>query len=237
MNQTSKSMEKKIRSVKTWLDRAEQAYADDSTAKGQLQLMLAKAEMKHLEEQHDKRKSYLRYAMYALTLSLTLLALFFALKGPNAVTKPVNDGKPAVTNSVNSTTNSSSGHGTDGTGQNATVPPGNGQSITGTTASPTGNGTNSFAPEGTAADNEAATASGTAAITDSGAGTSGDSETVSATSNESSNESTAYTSYTSGQTVTEAASGNNENSTAESVISNTQIQEAVREGGRSLRGQ
>lgn len=237
MNQTSKSMEKKIRSVKTWLDRAEQAYADDSTAKGQLQLMLAKAEMKHLDEQQDKRKTYLRYAMYVLTLSLTLLALFFALKSPSTVTKPVNDGKPAVTNSVNSTTNSSSGNGTDGSGQNATVSNGNGQGITGTTATPTGNGANSSAPVGTAANDAAAAAASTTAITDSGAGTSGDSGTVSSTSNEAGNESTADTSYTSGQTATEAASSNNGSSTAEPVISNTQIQEAVREGGRSLRGQ
>ena len=43
MNKTGDNMEKRIRSVKTWLDKAEQAYADDSATKGQLQLMLAKS--------------------------------------------------------------------------------------------------------------------------------------------------------------------------------------------------
>lgn len=235
MNQTSKSMEKKIRSVKTWLDRAEQAYADDSTAKGQLQLMLAKAEMKHLDEQQDKRKSYLRYAMYVLTLSLTLLALFFAFKSPSTVTKPVNDGTPAVTNSVNSTTNSSAPG--NGTGQNGIIQNGSGQSATGNSVAPTGTGTNSSVPVGTATNDGAITETDSTAITNSGTSTSGDSGAASSTSSEAGNESTADTSYTSGQTATEAASGNNESSTAEPVISNTQIQEAVREGGRSLRGQ
>lgn len=36
MNKTGDNMEKRIRSVKTWLDKAEQAYADDSATKGQL---------------------------------------------------------------------------------------------------------------------------------------------------------------------------------------------------------
>lgn len=224
MNQTSKSMEKKIRSVKTWLDRAEQAYADDSTAKGQLQLMLAKAEMKHLDEQQAKRKSYLRYAMYALTLSLTLLALYFALTSPNHVPKPVNDGKPAVTDTVNSTTNSSAtGSATE---QGKTV----------ITTNDAVNSSSGASQSGTATSNAASSASGTTAVNNSTANASGDAGNIGTAST---NESSVDESQTSGQTsVTETVSANQEErGSSEPVISNTQIQEAVREGGRSLRGQ
>lgn len=41
---------KRIQAAKTWLAKAEKAYAEDSSAKGQLQVMLAKAELQRLEE-------------------------------------------------------------------------------------------------------------------------------------------------------------------------------------------
>lgn len=41
---------KRIQAAKTWLAKAEKAYAEDSSAKGQLQVMLAKAELRRLEE-------------------------------------------------------------------------------------------------------------------------------------------------------------------------------------------
>lgn len=231
MNQTSKSMEKKIRSVKTWLDRAEQAYADDSAAKGQLQLMLAKAEMKHLDEQQDKSKSYLRYAMYALTLCLTLLALYFALtKNGPADSQPVNDGKPVVTDSVNSTTNSSpAGHLANPSGQGGT-PSANAPNGTVTN----GTGGANVVPAGSGTTNAASNASDSAASSNSTVSDSSDSGTASAGT---ANDTSVDESNSSGIASTDAASGNNASSTAEPVISNSQIQEAVREGGRSLRGQ
>lgn len=50
MERTDTDSKKRIQAAKAWLSKAEQAYAEDSSAKGQLQVMLAKAELRRLEE-------------------------------------------------------------------------------------------------------------------------------------------------------------------------------------------
>lgn len=50
MERIDTDSKKRIRAAKDWLSKAEQAYAEDSSAKGQLQVMLAKAELRRLEE-------------------------------------------------------------------------------------------------------------------------------------------------------------------------------------------
>lgn len=51
MENSAKTMEKRIRSVRAWLERAERSYAEKSGVKGQVQLLMAKAEMQYLNEQ------------------------------------------------------------------------------------------------------------------------------------------------------------------------------------------
>lgn len=68
MAQTDKTMEKKIRQVKSWLDKAEQSFAKDSAAKGELHLLLAEAEMRHLKDTKARRwPVYLRRGLHLLT--------------------------------------------------------------------------------------------------------------------------------------------------------------------------
>lgn len=52
MEKRQRPVERQIHTVRTWLDKAEQSYASDANVKGQMQLLLAKAEMQHLDEQH-----------------------------------------------------------------------------------------------------------------------------------------------------------------------------------------
>lgn len=204
MNKTGDNMEKRIRSVKTWLDKAEQAYADDSATKGQLQLMLAQAEMQHLNEKRTPALwQRLGYWPIAVGLALLLGGGYYAWQHQvNAkpqvpvieqqiqpVSEVTHNNKPTEAQSV----------GTDSS--NATA----GSAATGTVSSQsTAVDTNSQAeavPTQTEQVVETATVS--------------DTNTV--------------------QTAT-SGSQNNETVTAP-VISASQIQEAVREGGRSLRGQ
>mgnify|MGYP000323307810 CR=1 FL=1 len=62
------------------MDKAEQAYADDSATKGQLQLMLAQAEMQHLNE---KRAPALwqRLGYWSIAVGLALLVAAVIMRG------------------------------------------------------------------------------------------------------------------------------------------------------------
>ena len=202
MNKTGDNMEKRIRSVKTWLDKAEQAYADDSATKGQLQLMLAQAEMQHLNEKRAPALwQRLGYWSIAVGLALLVGGGYYAWQHQGDVknTAPVmeeqsqpmsetpHSNMPAVsqtpTNSVDApnrtggTVNASAETATADTNQNV-------EAVT------------------TQADNAVATPQATEEAVQTATPESQTSESVAAP-----------------------------------VISTTQIQEAVREGGRSLRGQ
>lgn len=206
MNKTGDNMEKRIRSVKTWLDKAEQAYADDSATKGQLQLMLAQAEMQHLNEKRAPALwQRLGYWSIAVGLALLVGGGYYAWQHQGDVknTAPVmeeqsqpmsetpHSNMPAVsqtlTNSVdapNSTTNTTGGT-VNASAETATAD--TNQNVEAVT---------------TQADNAVATPQAT--------------------------EEAVRTATPESQTS---------ESVAAPVISTTQIQEAVREGGRSLRGQ
>ena len=51
MEKRRRPVDRQIHTVRTWLDKAEKSYASDASTKGQMQLLLAKAEMQHLDEQ------------------------------------------------------------------------------------------------------------------------------------------------------------------------------------------
>ncbi len=59
MDQKNRPISKKIKAIKRWLEKAEQSYDDNAEAKGDLQLLLAQAEMKHLQEQGGNRSKSL----------------------------------------------------------------------------------------------------------------------------------------------------------------------------------
>ena len=206
MNKTGDNMEKRIRSVKTWLDKAEQAYADDSATKGQLQLMLAQAEMQHLnEKQAPTLWQRIGFWPIAIGLALLLGGCYYAWQNQanvqpttptleqqeQSVSKVPDNNMQAVTKTPATTVDSS------GTAINK--------------AEPTVN-----APPGSTAADTAPNAE--AVVTESG--------------------STAATVTTEAVTVQTATPNSQTGETTPApVITNSQIQDAVREGGRSLRGQ
>ena len=52
MGKSDKNMAEHVRSVKMWLERAEKSYDHKSDIQGELNLMLAEAEMKNLRKNH-----------------------------------------------------------------------------------------------------------------------------------------------------------------------------------------
>lgn len=225
MNQTSKSMEKKIRSVKTWLDRAEQAYADDSTAKGQLQLMLAKAEMQHLDEQQNASKRYKLYLIGCLVFVVLISFALYMTKSSlfNHMMSPT-DSQFTTTNTVPGVDTTNGVTGVSGNGEAST----------------------STEPNRTAGEHKDASVEENIVNTEATVPMSSDSGPVNGTeavrANESADSSEPVAPYegegNAGDGMTQAApESKKEDIVTEPVISNSQIQEAVREGGRSLRGQ
>ncbi|MBD8976589.1 hypothetical protein [Veillonella magna] len=73
MKSTERPIEKRIHTAKSWLDKAERSYADDSSMKGELQLMLAKAELQHLSEK--KRSPYMRLSKWTIAVGVCLLII------------------------------------------------------------------------------------------------------------------------------------------------------------------
>lgn len=73
MKSTERPIEKRIHTAKSWLDKAERSYADDSSMKGELQLMLAKAELQYLSEK--KRLPYMRLSKWTIAVGVCLLII------------------------------------------------------------------------------------------------------------------------------------------------------------------
>lgn len=90
MKKSDEIMKKKIHSVKSWLEKAEHSYEDDSVTKGKLQLLLAKAEMQYLEESDSPRLKRANLLVVPFMVIAVLLAgggLYFhqAPEQPRAV--------------------------------------------------------------------------------------------------------------------------------------------------------
>lgn len=224
-------MEKKIRSVKTWLDKAEQAYADDSTAKGQLQLMLAKAEMQHLGEQQDSTKRYKLFFIGAVLLALlVVLGVYFINTLDNKPAGQPTDMEFNTTiHNTNGVENTSNPQGSSTSNAKPTVGPSAGTEMDDSQygnqhtmqRSLDGSEVNTSAPANTTSYD------GVQTVQSSVAGVASEMNPGEASASTSAQD---YTTQT-------APQNEKEDTIAEPVISNSQIQEAVREGGRSLRGQ
>ncbi len=81
MEKRQRPVERQIHTVRTWLDKAEQSYASDANVKGQMQLLLAKAEMQHLDEQHTlkgvRRSSWIKGVFCTLAVLGVVGALYW----------------------------------------------------------------------------------------------------------------------------------------------------------------
>lgn len=64
----------RVRAVRSWLEKAEASFDKESDIKGELNLMLAEAEMKNLRKHHPVSKGWLR-------TGAVITALFLALGG------------------------------------------------------------------------------------------------------------------------------------------------------------
>lgn len=64
----------RVRAVRSWLEKAEASFDEESDIKGELNLMLAEAEMKNLRKHHPVSKGWLR-------TGAVITALFLALGG------------------------------------------------------------------------------------------------------------------------------------------------------------
>lgn len=53
-----------LRAAQSWLSRAERSFDEKKTVRGELDLMLAQAELRRLQERKRDKKTRLRYALY-----------------------------------------------------------------------------------------------------------------------------------------------------------------------------
>lgn len=82
MDLKKKGIKEKIHSVKTWLDKAENSYDDNSKAKGELNILMAKAEMQHLEENNKPFvKGYTLLGIPFMFFAIAILAMSLWTKG------------------------------------------------------------------------------------------------------------------------------------------------------------
>lgn len=111
MANNNRSVFQRIRSVKTSLDNAEQSFLDNNGMRGELDLMLAEAELKNLRRKKDIPWSWNRHALAMCVAALLALAGFggwyyahdsIAVAGRNQEPAPVVQVDNAVVSSVES---------------------------------------------------------------------------------------------------------------------------------------
>ncbi len=106
MSQSSRSLFQRIRCVKSSLDNAEQSFLDNKDIRGELDLMLAEAELKNLRRKKDVPWSWNRHLLAACAAVLLVLAGFggwycakdhyLQRRAAAAPAVPVVDARPAV---------------------------------------------------------------------------------------------------------------------------------------------
>ena len=74
MAQNSRSVFQRIRSVKSSLENAEQSFLDNNGMRGELDLMLAEAELKNLRRKKDLPWSWNRHVLAMFVAALLALA-------------------------------------------------------------------------------------------------------------------------------------------------------------------
>lgn len=76
MTQTSRTLFQRIRCIKSSLDNAEQSFMDNKDIRGELDLMLAEAELKNLRRKKDRPWSWNRQVLAGCAALLLVLAGF-----------------------------------------------------------------------------------------------------------------------------------------------------------------
>lgn len=89
MEKSAANMAAHVRSVKRWLEKAEQSYDSKSDIQGELNLMLAEAEMKNLRKNHTADHRLFRLGAAAIAVLATVLWLIIYLPGPATETVTV----------------------------------------------------------------------------------------------------------------------------------------------------
>lgn len=79
MDSSDKDIAKHVRSAKTWLEKAEQSFDRQADIKGELNLMLAEAEMKNLRKNHAAGQKLMRVG--AVVTACFLAAAFWYVTG------------------------------------------------------------------------------------------------------------------------------------------------------------
>ena len=73
----------RVRAVRSWLEKAEASFDEESDIKGELNLMLAEAEMKNLRKHHPVSRNWLRAGAMVTAFCLALGGWYaFRLTGP-----------------------------------------------------------------------------------------------------------------------------------------------------------
>lgn len=73
----------RVRAVRSWLEKAEASFDEESDIKGELNLMLAEAEMKNLRKHHPVSRNWLRAGAMVTAFFLALGGWYaFRLTGP-----------------------------------------------------------------------------------------------------------------------------------------------------------
>ncbi len=76
MTQTSRTLFQRIRCIKSSLDNAEQSFMDNKDIRGELDLMLAEAELKNLRRKKDRPWNWNRQVLAGCAAMLLVLAGF-----------------------------------------------------------------------------------------------------------------------------------------------------------------
>ncbi|WP_279018611.1 hypothetical protein [Megasphaera elsdenii] len=86
----------RVRAVRSWLEKAEASFDKESDIKGELNLMLAEAEMKNLRKHHPVSKGWLRTGAVITALFLVLGGWYgFHLYGQGATPPVMGTATPA----------------------------------------------------------------------------------------------------------------------------------------------
>lgn len=75
MKETQEERLHRVRAVRSWLERAESSFAREADIKGELNLMLAEAEMKNLRRHQDRRKTV--YCLLAFVMAIFLVTSLY----------------------------------------------------------------------------------------------------------------------------------------------------------------
>ena len=86
MDIADKDIAKRVRSAKTWLEKAEQSFDNQSDIKGELNLMLAEAEMKNLRKNHAVGQKLLKVS--AVLTAVVVAATFWYASGLRGKAEP-----------------------------------------------------------------------------------------------------------------------------------------------------